>query len=168
MAKIYNSDCTKGLAQSAGIQQSIEKVPNELAEKIVPIFETNPELLRYNKLLVSTSRTTTTPASPGTSTYTCPANKDVYITGAYISLMSDAACDNVLTRMQVTIGGAAVYPIQISKLTTTAKSDNVYITFTRPIKIDRNSIIYFLNSYAAGNSSMSYGVYGYEVDNANV
>ena len=40
MAKIYNSDCTKGLAQNASIQQNVDKVPNELAEKIVPTFET--------------------------------------------------------------------------------------------------------------------------------
>lgn len=166
MAKIYNSDVTKGLAKNAGIQQSREKTPDELAEKIVPVMETNPELLRKTTFVENYARSATD-ATVRTIKSSNP-NKKTYLTGAMISLVKDAACNATASlSITVTLGGATKTIISIRTLTLTAERADLYINFP-PLEIDPGTDVNLSAfSYAAGNASNIGIIYGYEVDNAH-
>jgi len=143
MAKIYNSECTKGLAQNAGIQQNVDKVPNELAEKIVPVFETNPELLRKGFVRHAT-------LTADATLYTTPTNQDFYLTNIVLSNTKDAASDCSGVHISATINGANVRLCQITGITLTAGSMNISRTFKEPIKIDRGTNITVSHLTGAG------------------
>lgn len=168
MAKIYNSDVTKGLSQDAGIQQSIEKVPNELAEKIVPVIETNPDLKRKITIIKSVDVSVT---SAGTGPiYTTPANQDFYLCGASYVLIKDNLCDAVSSLKAITcvINGETISVIKVGTFTLTAQSENVLIDFNRPIKVDRNSQINYTNmTFAAGSCLRNMRIWGYIDDKSN-
>jgi hypothetical protein len=128
MAKIYNSDCTKGLAKNAGIQQNIDKTPNELAEKIVPTFETNPELLRKTNVLAYSS-------SQNVTLYAIPAGKRFFLTGGSISMQKDANSDNTLLDIRTTAyEGASTSVLTIKSITATANAQSLSRTFEPPIE----------------------------------
>lgn len=164
-ATIYNSDLTKGLASNAKIQTAKDKVPNELAEKVVPTMETNPELLRKSTILTNIERSTTTSASPGTTLYTASSTKDTYITALSLSATSSAACDNTIIRIRVTVNNQAVILLALLKETLTLNSQTATLTLTYPLKIDRGTNISLLNVFTAGSSNLNGCVLGYEVDN---
>lgn len=170
MAKIYNSDCTKGLAQNAAIQQNVDRVPNELAEKIVPTFETNPALLRRDMILGFGSSTAT-----GTITFLAPADNPVtkrtFITGFSFGYCKDAACDagTGLISINITPKGKAANTrlIAFPVITLTAQSDTVTQTLLNPLEIEPNTSITSLTTMTAGVLSRCGTIYGYQIDNAN-
>lgn len=165
MAKIYNTECTKGLANNAGIQISVDKVPNELAEKIVPTFETNPRLVRDQRVLASAVRTTTGDAT----LFTTSSINETYVTGLIFGVIKDATCDKSSGHITIstTIGGASTPLAAIPVLVTTAQSEILTITFAHPIKIDKGvTVVFALCSYTAGLCMRSGTIYGYEKESA--
>jgi hypothetical protein len=168
MAKIYNSDVTKGLAKNAGIQISIDKVPNELAEKIVPTFESNPDLLRKDFILGSLGQTAT---AVGTIIVAADPDRDIYVTGIYASMVKDATCDisTANRSVQFSQNGASNTPlVSIPMLTLTAQTYEVSVYFKNPIKIDRGTIIGTGTwNYTAGLCCRNFIVYGYKDDKSN-
>lgn len=167
MAKIYNSDVTKGLANNAGIQQSREKTPDELAEKIVPVMETNPQLLRNAEILADVDVTAT--AGAALDLISANPKRDVYITGASMTIVKSALCDvaNGLKSIYITQNGKNDLNIIAGYVTTTtAETIQRDVHFTRPIKIDRNTPVRTNSfSFAAGTAFRNWVVYGYYVDN---
>jgi hypothetical protein len=169
MAKIYNSDLTKGIAKNAGIQQSVEKVPNELAEKVVPVMETNPELLRKVNIVANINKTTT-----GSGTiYTTLANKQFYLTSAYGTYVKDAAADVGQTGYCLSMGGvidgANIIILSLPSLALTAETEVISQTFNPPINVDRGSTISLGGAtFTAGTMSRTCGITGYydEIPNA--
>jgi len=164
MAKIYNSDCTKGLAQNAGIQTSAEKVPNELAEKIVPTFETNPEQLRRTNILRSNSAIN---ATSGTI-YTTPTDKDFYLCGVAVSVIKDVTSTSLYTCITGTPEGQAVTDfLLIRGITLTPQENCCSLEITPPLKMKKGTTIVVTNSTNVANISSSGTIYGYVVDNSN-
>lgn len=166
MAKIYNSDCTKGLAQNAGIQISREQVPTELAEKIVPTFETNPQLLRTG--IVRTVNANTTAGT--TTLMAADSNRDFYVTGARISYAQTATADVSTANVAISItqDGTGRNLVVVPVITLTATSLTSEVNFGVPIKIDRGTAINFTTSaYTAGTVLRSFSVYGYYVEIIN-
>lgn len=167
MAKIYNSDCTKGLAQNAGIQQSAEKVPNELAEKIVPTFETNPKLLRNSSGLYGGSS-----QASGTMNISnvAIAGKRTFLTYVQACYVKDAANDRATGIISVgcTPKGKGptdmiIFPI----ITLTAQEGNQIAVLNPPLELEPNTNITFTGTYAAGVMSRGLSVYGFQLDNPN-
>jgi hypothetical protein len=168
MAKIYNSDCTKGLARNAAIQQNVDKTPNELADKIVPTFETNPQLLRYTNYIVYGAKSLTGDLTLETTSTT----KDTYLTGINLAFSKDAACncDTGACSLQVTPDETNVKTtiFHIVTPTLTADARQASITFRNPIKLKRGTtIILGSNGFTAGNYERRAQVYGYTIDNPN-
>lgn len=164
MAKIYNSDCTKGLAQNAGIQQSVEKVPNELAEKIVPTFETNPQLLKKDVSLTNDKLTT------GTLFVTPTTTRQFYLTGFVASYVKDAVCDSATGLYQISYTsetGATAYLMNFPIITLTAQQESVSHTFKNPIKLGLTSAVGFSGTFTVGVLSRSLTIYGYYEDTYN-
>lgn len=154
MAKIYNSDLTKGLAKNAGIQQNTDKIPNELAEKVVPTCETNPELLRKITIVRDI---TITDSSSGTI-YTTPTNQDFYLTDVQMDGFKSAAAGTTEFYITVTINGATKKIISMHHPTTTAINNlHAEKSFLLPIKLDRNTNI-TLNSNNATTFNRVIGI----------
>lgn len=154
MAKIYNSDVTKGLAQNAGIQINVDKVPNELAEKIVPTFETNPDKLR--KITIVRSGT-------GAATiYTTPTDRDFYLCAAHLSLSNSTAGQNAYLSVLATPKDEANVTIGNLYVRTTALidmgHDNVFLNFNdKPILLARGTNITSTIANAASSRVIIYG-----------
>lgn len=160
MAKIYNSDLSKELQAGAKIQINVDRVPDELAEKVVPVMEVNPKLLRRVTIMKRGLSTAT-----GTITiYTTPADKDFYLTDFYISYFKDAACDNTSIIMTAAVDGASVELWGIRRPTLTADSDNISFNLNFPIKIDRNTTITLTGTFAVGVLQRQAGIFGYTDD----
>lgn len=163
MATIHNSELSKELTEGAKIQISRDKIPNELAEKVVPVMEVNPKLLRRAKGIATMDRTTTTAASPGTSIVTLNQNKDTYITSIVFANSSDVNCDNTIIRIRATDEfGSTIYLIRADKITLTATNSQIVANFDTPIKLQRGSVIYYLNAFTVGASITGITIFGYE------
>jgi hypothetical protein len=170
MAKIYNSDVTKGLAQNAGIQQNVDKTPNELAEKIVPTFETNPELLRRTNIIKFGGTIT---AVTNVTLYTTPTNQDFYLTGFFISIMKDAVSDlptGDAGSITAIVNGETIRLVTLYSIALTAESKQQYIQLKHPLKIDRNTNIVLSRGTTGGTVGVyikTGTIYGYIVETSN-
>jgi hypothetical protein len=164
MAQIYNTDLSKELIKGASIQVNRDLVPSQLAEKVVPVMEVNPNLLRKANIYVGTGS-----AASGTSTvYTTPTNKDFYLIGISMALIKDATCDTATGK--VTINGtpdglAQLELIGIPIITLTAQSASISRDFIMPILLKRNTTINSTQTYTAGLSSRTFSIIGYVVEN---
>lgn len=167
MANIYNSDLTKELVEGAKLQLSREYPPNQIADKVVPVMEVNPKLLRRTNLVRNFSSTTT---AGSTTLVTAENSKDIFITGISVHIVKDAVCDAATGNVSFTlnIDGAARTIISLGLITLTAQQISREVIFENPIKIDRgSSITYSSTTFTAGVCLRSYQIYGYYVDNPN-
>lgn len=165
MAQIYNSDLFKELKDGAKIQQSRDVVPSQLADKVVPVMEVNPKLLRRSMLSGGSSRTTT-----GTATYlTTPADRDFYVTAISLGVCKDAACDVATGQIRITaaVNGASSSILAIPVLTLTAQNIVITQAFDAPLKLDRSTALQTSATYAAGLMAVTVTYQGYFVENSN-
>lgn len=167
MAMIYNSDLSKELIEGAKIQTGKDNVPNQLAEKVVPVMEVNPKLLRrVNFLDVNSSGT----SAAAVTVKAADANNEIFITHLIYHVIKDAACDAATGDFVTacTINGAALNLTRIQNITLTAQDELISMCFVTPIKIDKNTTIRFtMPTFAAGVCRISLSVGGYKVYNAN-
>jgi len=164
MANIHNSDLFKELRDGGKLQQLNDVMPSQLADKVVPVMEVNPKFFRRVNII----RTQSTAITGTNAIYTTPSgSQDFYIIGAQLSAQSDATADNTLISISTTVEGVSAVILRLAKLTTTAHTDDIAITFPNPIKIDRNTAINLVNTFTVGNSRSSGTIYGYLVDNPN-
>jgi hypothetical protein len=162
MAKIYNSDLTKGIAKNAGIQQNVDKVPNELAEKVVPTLESNPKIVGQ----IYSSRGLATNATNGVI-LAAQSKRDVYIHGAFLTLNKTATATSTYTAIEYTDeNGAAQRLLQFVGYTLTAQNESISVSFPRPIKIKRNTAIQLLNG-TANADIISIGIIYYSLDDVS-
>jgi len=166
MAQIYNSDLTKELTEGAKIQVSRDYPPSQLADKVVPVMEVNPKLLRRTGVLVVANRI----ISGSLTIFTCPTNVDTIVSGVYLGFTKDATCDIATGRITITATpddtGAATSLAALPCLTTTAERGDITIDFHAPIKLKPGSVIAFgSDTYTAGLMSREILVYGYYVSN---
>ncbi len=159
MATINNSEIQKRIISEAKIQTSIDKVPTQLAEKVVPVLISNP---KQTPTILKRSASDTS----GTSIiYTTPKNHDFYLTYAMLSSMDDSASDNVKTRLQINIKGSTnVALIEHRSLSLVADNSNTAIEFTAPILLERNSSILVSNVFSVGNSTKTGIIAGYIIE----
>ena len=157
MATIYNSQLTKELVAGAKIQTSKEQAPTQLAEKVVPVMEVNPKLLRVCNIVRSTLL-----IAP-TTLYTTPTDRDFYIVSAWIQASgAEASASRIIT---VTIDKVAQVLLQNlifgGGTATTCPTTSNSINPVFPIKLDRGSNIVISGTGANG----AVGIIGYTVEN---
>jgi len=163
MATIYNSNLTKELIDVAKLQTSRDIVPNQIAEKVVPVIDVNPKHSR----VINVVRSAAAVNALATNIYTTPAtNQDFYLTSLCLSTIKDATATAVTVLIDLTIDGAVRNVMVIGCLTLTAQSGNMALSFPIPIKIDRNTTINVRNSTNVGNISSYAELTGYLVENA--
>lgn len=165
MAQIYNSDLSKELVDGAKIQTSYDKVPNQLADKVVPVMEVNPKLFRISNVV----RNINTTASGAQTMYTTPTDKEFYLTGLYFSIIKDAACDMAsgAVTINASVDGVSRTLFGIAVLTATAQNSSITFSFPTPVKVDKGAGIVYSGTFAAGTCARTGGINGYLVENIN-
>lgn len=92
MAETRNSDIQKRILEETGLQASIEKIPNELTERILPVLVVNPKSRK--KLLVKVDENTRGLISSSGKVIYVPAGKKWRILGGHLTLTTDATVGN--------------------------------------------------------------------------
>jgi len=161
MATIYNSDLSKEL-QEGGRLSVRDKMPNELADKVVPVMEVNPKVLRRINWNFAGAATNATSTSLGTISST----KDTYIVAASMSLSKDVTAVTTFVRLNAVMeNGQTVVLCPIGCLTLTAETHDMAVSFPFPIKLKKGTSITVTASSATGNFNVFASAVGYEVDN---
>jgi hypothetical protein len=163
MAQIYNTDLSKELIQGASIQVNRDLVPNQLAEKVVPVMEVNPKLLRT----INVIKTGVSQVTGSVTIYTTPTNQDFFLTNIDYNIIKDAVCDQATGTLSITgyVGGILIYLIRIPIITLTAQDKSIQIEFKNPIKLDRGTTLIMGATYTAGVMNRVANIFGYVTDN---
>jgi hypothetical protein len=166
MATIYNSQLSKEIIEAARIQVNRDSVPNQIADKVVPVMEVNPKLLRLINIVETSSKTTT----GALTAYTTPTDREFYLKNVTFSIIKDATCDIAtgVISLNVIRDGVSKGIIAIPLITLTAQSITITENFDTPIKIDKNTAI------STTTTAHTVGVYvkatcikGFTIDNPN-
>lgn len=165
-ATIYNSELTKGIVEDAHIQINRDKVPIELAEKVVPVLEVNPKLTKRCDVVKSIIYTATAGATTMLSA-TERTGHQFYLCGCAASIQATATCDAATANygISVIMGGLSRNLLTIPFITLTACNVNREICFANPIKIDMDTAISNGSfTYTAGTAVRSVVIWGYYDD----
>jgi len=160
MATIYNSDLSKELIQGGRLQVNTDRVPSELADKVVPVMEVNPKLLRRADLFLTTSSVISGSlnVSSGSST-----NRRAFITSGVLSIVKDAACDiatGVVNLVAVSaLTGATIYLTRVCVLTLTA--ERIDIVFEFPVPVEIAGAISLSGTFTLGSCARTFAVNGF-------
>jgi len=154
---MVNSQVMREISDELKIDERIEKIPNP-----IPVVEVGLKLSKTAKVASGVMSATGTlaiiPSSGGLT-----SRGDVYLTGLSCSLIKDAACDAATGTIFVscTIDGASYYITAIPIIALTAQSENRNISFSHPIKLDKNTAVAFTSTYAAGVMVRACSIYYY-------
>lgn len=158
MANINNSDLTKALIDGAKINIVTDSVPSQIAEKVVPVMEVNPDMLRRCNVLKYV-------AVAGTI-YTAPTNKDFYLSAMTLQGINDAGEPTASNYITITPSGNVATIIlrgTLPAVAALASGINVSesLSLSIPIKIERGSNI----TLNIGSTTGSASIIGYTVEN---
>lgn len=163
MATIYNSNLTKELVDVARIQVSSDKVPNQIADKVVPVIDVNPKHSRNTNLV----KVGVLANSTSGNIFTTDSIKDTYITGVQLGYIKDATATTTLISVAVTLeeqGSTTI--VSLPSLTLTAAYDSIFIPFNNPLKLQRSTTPTVRSATNVGNISANAVLYGFTVDNS--
>jgi hypothetical protein len=147
---VQNAEIIKGIVSNTYLNPLKDKIPNQLASKIVPVLSVNPE--RVVNIIKSGS-------TAGTLVlYTTPANQDFYLTNANLTT---TAGNMVNAALRVIQGGATVDILNVDVGAVLLSPVGVAGNYNTPIKVDRGTNISLVCSAAAGYATIC----GYTVNN---
>lgn len=159
MVTIYNSDLSKELRDGTKNQQLRDTLPTQLADKVVPVMEVNPRMLRRITFLKGLGGTGTT------TIYTTPVDKEFYLVGCSLSICKVVGDTGSVGYLKTTQDGVINSVISYAGVTTTADSQTISRDFSLPIKIDKNTAITITATGAF--TRIEANIQGYFVENIN-
>lgn len=163
MATIYNSDLQKELQEGAKIQVR-DKAPTEITDKVLPVMEVNPKFFRRVNWNFAGAGTNATSTSLGTT----PTDREIYVTGATLSVTKDATATTTYVRLNCTAdNGQSVILCSFGCITLTAEQHDMSVSFPFPIRLKKGTTITISASTAVGNFNAFASVFGYQVMNAD-
>jgi hypothetical protein len=162
--KIYNSDLTKELREGAKIQQGVDTTPSELADKVIPVMEVNPKILRRASQIIGFTRNTT---ATNVDLITPINGKQIFITALAVSNTQDVTSDNTRIAITANFFGITKDIYARRKTTLTASTTFDFIDFSNVLKLDENSSIKFTGAFTVGACSTDVIIFGYFADNIN-
>jgi hypothetical protein len=163
MATIYNSSLTKELTDVAKIQVSRDSVPNQLAEKVVPVIDVNPKHARILNIVRATTMTNGTT----TTMFTTDASRETYISSCSLAFIKDATSTATNIALTCIIDGVTQTLIRLPGITLTASSDSLAMSFPFPIKVDKGSAITITSDTNVANIIVKATLQGFNIDNPN-
>lgn len=163
MATIYNSDLTKELTEAGKLQTMRDRIPNEFADKVVPVVNVNPKDYRVCNLVVRGTKSTT----GDLTILTTSTDRDTYLVGATLAFAKDVTCDAATGNLSITavINGQTIYLFSVPIITLTADARVVSFNLVNPIKIDRGTNIISTGTFTAGTLVRTSNLFGYTVEN---
>lgn len=154
MAQIHNAQLSKEIIDGAKVQLSMDKVPNQIADKVVPVMEVNPKLFRSCNIVENIY------GSAGTI-YTTPTDKDFFLTSATLSYNKSVADSGTNAFIKLTLPGQGESIIlTLPGITLTAEKLAISSTFNPPILIKRGTNIY---TSGANITTICSNITGYSV-----
>lgn len=161
MATINSSEIIRELIEVTGIQPSRDKIPSELADKILPVLEVNPKLTKNINFTAASSSTTT-----GGFGITMPTAQPVFITNLTASYSKDATANVATGRISVTavINGATRDVATFAVITLTAESATITIHFNPPLRLDIGTTFSFNGTFTLGVLSRTFCIAGFTYD----
>lgn len=159
MATIHNTSLIRGLIDAAKLQLSIDRVPTELAEKIVPVLVTG----QSEKEIIIT-RTNAIDVTSALS-FKTDAKKDTYIVGIGLTLSKDVVSDSTFSAVEITFANGIttnLNQIRYEPLEQNQFTENIF--FKYPIKLQRNTNVNVVNSSATASIDTTATIYYYEVE----
>jgi hypothetical protein len=165
MATIYNSDLTKELVAGAKLQQNKDLIPTQLAEKVVPVMEVNPALLRRCNVVAY--------KTGGGTIYTTPTDKDFFLVsvniGATQTVVNKKGAGTVSV---IPFDDTAAVVVAVAAVSTGAalldgNSGNNSINLPFPLKLKRGSVIAQSTAGDAPTSVFT-TIIGYTISNINI
>ena len=161
MPKINNSEIIKNIIDDAKINVQVEKVPTQLAEKVVPVLivKSAPERamqIKSNNAFDSTSATI----------HTCSTTRDTYLCAVHMTISKDASSTGEYSNIAITpFGQPAVSVILMRYRTLIAGEFQDSFNFsTQPIKLEKGSLIQVKNAGATASIDTSGTIFFYEVE----
>lgn len=151
--KHYNPSISRDCVRILNLKGESTDLVDDVLVPVIPI-------VRFNNVV----REVEGAGSGNATIFTTPADKDFYLTSWVLNYATDAACDTVTIAIQCTIEGVSRYLIRKKKITTTADDKAIVCTYTEPIKIDRNTVMSLVCSFAAGNCPRSCTITGYTME----
>lgn len=158
MARISNADVIKKAINELKLDNVAEKMPTQTSEKIQLVY---PLDFYGHNLIVSDTSINNNDAT----LLTTPGTRDYYLNSAVLSMSKNVTSDNTNCFLRVIIGGVSSDILVIGGLTLTAQHSNIGLTFSRPIKIDRGTVIRLIRTATTvGSCTLTGSVSGYIVD----
>jgi len=155
---VNNSEVITEISDGLKLPVSFGKVSNS-SRFIQPTFECNPKVTKNANYIKASSSAT----SGSTTIHTGVNTGELYILNVNLSICKDATCDIATGQVTVngTINGVSTSICGIAVLTTTAQNQSISVSFSKPIKIDRNTSISITGTYTAGLMSRYASIIGY-------
>lgn len=144
-----------------------DAIPNQLAEKVVPVFQVNSESITFSATPANVVRNVDIEFDGGTTNtiYAVPATGKFYLVGFNIS-MSNGKVGYNSAKINVTIDGTArsIGQIQVSPRNATAGDvqtwcDSLSLSLANPILIDKSTNITLVTEDDDCHASAA--IYGY-------
>lgn len=167
MAKIYNSELIKEIVDGAKIQIASDSIPVELSEKIVPVMEVNPFMLKKCNIVKRASNSTINSSG---AIYTTPTDQDFYLCGYELSFINDATSQassgEILATPREML--SSTFMGTMFNITGTSFAGTMSKDFNRPILLKRgDAITATINGTAVGSAILNAMIYGFTVSNIN-
>ena len=155
-AKINHSGVIARILQACKINQLVDKVPHELAEKVVPVLVSNPEKHIQRTSGALNDGTTGTISTVSTT-------KKTFITGCVLSVAKSALNASLFSSVTITpVGSSASTLLLIRYEPSTVGQFTQTITFPFPIEVEKGSDLTLTNSNGTASIDTSGIVFYYE------
>jgi len=157
--QIQNEDATRIIREGAKLTLA-EGFPAVLLPNVVPVMDMTPNFHR-KAIIKSVAR-----AATGSSTiYTLPTGKRFVITGASLCAMADASCDATEFWIGITQNGvSSTRIISFPRLSLTAYSETLSVSFPVPIEVDANSSMSLNMTFTVGSATARATIFGYDLN----
>lgn len=160
MALINRSEVLEALIKGLRLDTARNKIPNEVADKVLPVFKINPTPQ------IQIAEATASDAT-GATIRTTSSTKDTFLTGLFLSVAKSALSTSLHSSIAITTfqKATAVQAIRIRYEPLTAASNlNAFLMFTKPIKLARGLTIALQNNTAVASIDTHGVAYFYEVE----
>lgn len=151
---LHNNPSIVERAQRVLNTKGSQAISDQVEDKIQIVLPLHPITRIVRAAGVSTTGSLTV--------YTTPTDKDFYLTGFFLAMAKDAACDaNGGVNLQAVIDGVTREIGCIAVLTLSADNQTINADFNNPIKLDRGSIVSFTGTFTAGAMRRVASIRGY-------
>lgn len=157
-ATIYNAAIIKTLIDKCKLQPSKDVVPQELAEKVLPVVEVSPE----RKIHIAREASAD---SASEILHTCHASKKTFLINCQLSVSKDVLSDSTNSFIDlIPVGAARLIVLEHRYEPLTVGAFFAHSSLSLPMELEKGSTILLKNTSGGASIDLSGVVYYYEED----